>query len=452
MAEETRQLAEFICDLKTNEIPEAVRTRLRCLVLDNVAAGYLGSRQSCHRIAAKVVHSLGSIGISPVFGPYDPVDVSRAALLNGVAIGAFECDHTTLGAHAGGVVFPAVISLAHTLHASGDEVMRALVAGYEVNARVAAAQTNLAEQVRGFHNPGISGTFAAAAACGLLLDLSLEQMLAALGIAGSSSAGLVEYVWTGAMTKRLHEGRAAELGLESALLAQQGFTGPPTVFEGEYGYLQAFSPAPIPGKLVDGLGTTWVLDDTRVKPYPGHGTIQPFAPVLETWRQRGINPEAIEAIGLVTSEQGSEERFHDPSPDSLLGAQYSMPFMTAVALLLGIDGLIELNEESIDSDALRALAAKVSISSEDRFHGNVIAAGGEIAITVDGHTEVLVASGIPKLELSELWALCAGKLDRYAIGVAPQAAVREIQSLTEQLEELDDINELTEQIFSHEQY
>jgi 2-methylcitrate dehydratase PrpD len=448
MADETRQLAEFILDLGTGEIPEAVRARLRCLVLDNVAAGYLGSRQSCHRIAAKVVRGLGSSGASPVFGRYDPLDISRAALLNGVAIGAFECDHTTFGAHAGGVVFPAVLALAHSLNSSGDAVMRALVAGYEVNARVAAAQTNLAEQVRGFHNPGISGTFASAAACGLLLELSLDQMLAALGIAGSSSAGLVEYVWTGAMTKRLHEGRAAQLGLESALLAQQGFTGPPTVLEGEYGYLQAFSPTPIAEKLVDDLGTKWVLGDTRVKPYPGHGTIQPFAPILDAWRQHGVDPAAIEEIRLTTSEQGSDERFHDASPDSVLGAQYSMPFMTAVSVALGSDGLIELNEESMDSDNLRVLASKVSISSEDRFRGNVIAAGGEIEITVNGESELLVAPGIPKLALPELWSLCAEKLERYARGVAPDAAVHAIESLTEHLEQLNEINELSEQIFS----
>jgi 2-methylcitrate dehydratase PrpD len=447
MAGETRQLAEFILDLQEGEIPEDVRARLRCLVLDNVAAGYLGSRQSCHRIAAKVVKELGGTGASPVFGPYDPLDISRAALLNGVAIGAFECDHTTFGAHAGGVVFPAVVALAHSLGSSGEEVMRALVAGYEVNCRVAAAQTNLAEQVRGFHNPGISGTFASAAACALLLDLSFDETLAALGIAGSSSAGLVEYVWTGAMTKRIHEGRAAQLGLEAALLAQQGFTGPPTVLEGEYGYLQAFSPQPIVAKLTDGLGSKWVLEDTRVKPFPGHGTMQPFAPVLDAWRQGGIDPLQIEHIHLTTSEQGSEERFHDPLPRSLLGAQYSMPFMTAVITVLGTNGLIELNEELMDDDVLRSVAAKVSIDSDERFQGNVISAGGEIEIAVNGRTELLVAPGVPKLSLPDLWSLCSEKLERYAVGIAPEDTVQQIQATTEQLEHLSDFKELVALIF-----
>lgn len=447
MAHETRQLAEFILDLRAGVIPERVRSRMRCLVLDNIASGVLGSRQSCHKIATTVVTGLGGAGNSPIFGPYSSVDISRAALLNGVAIGAFECDHTTFGAHAGGAVFPAALALAASLNSSGEDLMRALVVGYEVNSRVAAAQTNLAEQVRGFHNPGISGTFGSAAACALLLGLPLEETLAALGIAGSSSAGLVEYVWTGAMTKRLHEGRAAQLGLESALLAERGFTGPPTVLEGEYGYLNAFSPEPLISKLVDGLGDEWVLEDTRVKPFPGHGTAQPFAPVLDIWRQGGPEATQIEKIHLRTSEQGTEDRFHEVAPTSLLGAQYSMPFMTAVAIVAGTDGLIELDEHAMDDELLRALASKVSVIADARFRGNVISAGGEIEITVHGKTERLLAPGLPKHALPDLWSLCLGKLERYAQAVPHNSMVGQIGHAVSELERLENINELTDLIF-----
>jgi 2-methylcitrate dehydratase PrpD len=449
VSEETRQLAQFILDLREGEIPDVVRERLRYLILDNLASGYLGSRQSCYRFSARVITALGGNGESRVFGESVSLDISRASLLNGIAIGAFETDNTTFGAHAGGAVFPAVLALGEYLGASGDAVMRALIVGYEVNARVAAAQTNLAEQIQGFHNPGISGPFASAAGCALLLGLSLDETLSALGIAGSHSAGLIEYVWTGAMTKRIHEGRAAQMGLESALLAQQGFTGPPTIFEGEYGYLHAFSPAPEPNKLVDGLRSRWVLEDTRVKPYAGHGTAQPFVPVLDGWRARGLDPLSIEAIHITTSEQGTEERFHYASPDSVLGAQYSMPFMTALALTRGIDGLIDLNEDTLDDDALRKLAARVTISGDERFHGNVIAAGGEIAITIDGATEILPAPGIPKLDLPALRDLCRSKLERYAQGIVPAERVVEIENAVERFDDLARVSELTNLVFDH---
>jgi len=448
MSDETRQLGQFISDLRDREIPGAVRERLRYLVLDNFASGYLGGRQSCYRIAAEVMTELGGGGSSHIFGYPVGFDISRASLLNGIAIGAFETDHPTFGSHAGGAVFPAVLALGEALGSSGDTVMRALAAGYEVNSRVAAAQTNLAEQVRGFHNPGISGPFASAAACSLLLGLDLDRTLAALGIAGSHSAGLIEYVWTGAMTKRIHLGRAAQSGLESALLAEAGLSGPPTILEGEYGYLQAYPPGPRVENLVDGLGTRWLLEETRVKPYPGHGTAQAFIPVLDAWRSRGIDPRRIDGIVITTSEQGTEKRFQDPAPDSVLGAQYSMPFMTALAIVRGVDGLIELNENVLDDDLLRHLAARVTITEDQRFTGNVIAAGGEIAVEVAGEVEVMAAPGIPRLSLEALRDLCRSKLERYAEGVVAPERVAKIEDLVEHLEELGAIGELTELAFA----
>jgi 2-methylcitrate dehydratase PrpD len=448
MADETRKLAEFIVDMGKRQVSDDLRDRMRSLTLDNVASGYLGSRQSCFQIASRVISSLGGSGDSRVFGSDKDFDVSRATLLNGIAIGAFECDHTTFGAHAGGSVFPAALALGASLDVSGELLMRALLCGYEVNARVAAAQTNLAEQVRGFHNPGISGPFAAAAACCVLLDLPVDQVLCALGIAGSHSAGLIEYVWTGAMTKRIHEGRATQLGLESALLAQAGFTGPPTIFEGEYGFLHAFSPEPLVAKLVSGLGSEWILEDTRVKPFPGHGTAQPFAPVLDAWRSKGVDPRRIEAVHITTSEQGTEPRFQQPSPDSVLGAQYSMPFMTAVVLARGTEGLIELNESVVDDALLQDLASKVTISEDERFRGNVIVAGGEIVIRIAGETELLTAPGIAKLSLPELRSLCGEKLERYAQGVVEASAVERLIASVSALETVQSVAGLSEQIFT----
>src|SRR5439155_1255172 len=82
------------------------------------------------------------------------------------------------------------------------------------------------ETVRGFHNPGTQGPFGAAVAVGKLYGFDEARLTDALGIAGSSSAGLLEFAWSGGDTKRLHLGRAAQLGLESALPARQGVRGP----------------------------------------------------------------------------------------------------------------------------------------------------------------------------------------------------------------------------------
>src|SRR2546428_13380336 len=95
-----------------------------------------------------------------------------------------------------------------------------------------------------------------------------------MGLAGSCSAGLLEFAWSGADTKRLHLGRASQLGLESALLARQGVRGPATVLEGRYGYFNAFSTPPRMERLVEGLGTEWGIEPPSLKAYATHGAPQ----------------------------------------------------------------------------------------------------------------------------------------------------------------------------------
>jgi 2-methylcitrate dehydratase PrpD len=167
-------------------------------------------------------------------------------------IAAFEC-HPLTGTHASGTVLPALLALAERDHAGGKDFLVALVVGAEVSARLARTAVAL-ESERGFHNPGVLGPLAAAAAVGNLRRLKLETIVNALGIAGSSSGGLLEFAWAGADTKRIHEGRASQLGLESALLAEAGLTGPATVLEGRYGLFNAFFPARGPERHYRGTG------------------------------------------------------------------------------------------------------------------------------------------------------------------------------------------------------
>src|SRR5262249_54856388 len=155
---------------------------------------------------------------------------------NGVAIGAFECEHLGHNAHPSGTCFPAALAVAEARHATGEDLLTALAVGYEVTCRIGAAQTLATEFERGFHNPAVNGPFGAAVAPGRLLGFDADRMSSGLGVAGSYSGGLTEYAWSGSMSKRLHLGRAARAGLEAADLTARGFTGPPTILEGRGGY------------------------------------------------------------------------------------------------------------------------------------------------------------------------------------------------------------------------
>src|SRR5207244_6626757 len=127
--------------------------------------------------------------------------------------------------HAIGTVLPAVLAVCYRERFDGVSFLTALSLGFEVSARIARTAVGL-ETVRGFHNPGTQGPFGAAAAVGKLYGFDEGRLTDALGIAGSSSAGLLEFAWSGGDTKRLHMGRASPLGRESALLARPGGPAP----------------------------------------------------------------------------------------------------------------------------------------------------------------------------------------------------------------------------------
>src|SRR5262249_46798173 len=153
-----------------------------------------------------------------------------------------------------------------------------------LSGRLARAAVGL-ETVRGFHNPGTQGPFGAAAAVGKLLGLDAERLTSALGIAGSSAAGLIEFAWSGGDTKRIHLGRASQLGLESALLAREGVAGPATVIEGRFGYFNAFSTSREMKGLLDGLGTEWAIEPPSLKSYAAHVTTQAVVAAIEEFKR-----------------------------------------------------------------------------------------------------------------------------------------------------------------------
>ena len=206
---ETRELATFVTKARFEDLPPALVERAKCYVLDTIGAGLLGTTLPWAQMIAQMAKTLGGSPEASMFRQQWRTDVSRASLVNGAMIGAFEVEHS---GHAGGIVFPAVFAIAERDHRDGKAFLTALMLGYEVVYRIMAAQTMAVERDRGFHNPGVYGPFGSAAAVGKLFGLDDIKMTWALGIAGSHSAGLIEFVWEGAMTKRLHLGRAAATG------------------------------------------------------------------------------------------------------------------------------------------------------------------------------------------------------------------------------------------------
>jgi 2-methylcitrate dehydratase PrpD len=357
---ETLTLARFVAETTFDDLPRRLVDNLEVMVLDTVAAAFVGVRQPWTRRILAVVRALGGPGDATVVGQDWRADVSRAALANGALIGAFECEALT-GSHASGTVLPATLAVSEREHLDGPRFLAALAVGFEVSARLARAAVGL-ETVRGFHNPGTQGPFGAAAAVGKLLGLDAERLTSALGIAGSSSAGLLEFAWSGGDTKRLHLGRAGQLGLEAALLAREGVNGPATVLEGRSGYFNAFSTSGEAAGLVDGLGTAWAIEPPSLKSYGCHVTQQAVVAAVQDFK-RGypLDPASITRVVIRGPHRIMEARHTEREPRDVLGGQYSLPFTTAVALTRDLADPLAYDEAAVRDPLVRDLARRIEL-------------------------------------------------------------------------------------------
>jgi 2-methylcitrate dehydratase PrpD len=357
---ETRALARFVAQTKFTDLPRSLVDNLKITVLDTIGAAFVGSLQPWARRIVTVTQALGGTPEASVVGQSWRTDVARAAFANGVLIGAFECEPLT-GSHASGTVLPAALAVCERERLDGSAFLTALAVGFEVSARIARTAVGL-ETVRGFHNPGTQGPFGAAAAVGKLYGFDEDRLTDALGIAGSSSAGLLEFAWSGGDTKRLHLGRAGQLGLESALLARQGVRGPATVLEGRYGYFNAFSTPPRLEKLVEGLGTAWAIEPPSLKSYATHVTQQAVvAAIQDLKREHPLDPKAITRVVIQGAPRIMEDRHSAREPLDVLGGQYSLPFTTAVALTRDMSNPLVYNADAVADPVVRDLARRIEL-------------------------------------------------------------------------------------------
>jgi len=358
---ETRTLARFVAETTFTDLPRRLVENLKITVLDTFGAALVGTRQPWAQRIVAMVKALGGTPEASVIHADWRTDVSRAALANGVLIGAFECEALT-GSHASGTVLPAALAVCERERLDGVTFLTALALGFEVSARIARTAVGL-ETVRGFHNPGTQGPFGAAAAVGKLYGFDAARLTDALGIAGSSSAGLLEFAWSGGDTKRLHLGRAGQLGLESALLARQGVRGPATVLEGRYGYFNAFSTPPRLEKLVDGLGREWAIEPPSLKSYATHVTQQAVVQAIQDLkREHPLDPAAITRVAIRGAPRIMEERHAAREPSDVLGGQYSLPFTAAVALTRDMSDPLVYDEHAVADPLVRDLARRIDLA------------------------------------------------------------------------------------------
>jgi 2-methylcitrate dehydratase PrpD len=373
--EHTRELVEFLHGIDAENLPAPVLDRARYFLVDYLSVAIRGSREESARCVQRMIERTGASGQATVIGTSIRTLPALAALANGTASHGIEQDDTHGGGsiHLGTTMYSVALALAEVLPETTEgRFLAAVAAGYEAAARIAMAAQPKEQYALGFHPTQTCGVFGAAITAAKLLGLTAEKMLAAVGIAGSMAAGSMEFLAEGAWTKRIHPGLAAQNGIHAAMLAAEGFTGPLHILEGRDGFLHGYSRSPVPEHLTGGLGESFEILQTAVKPHACCRYMQgPIDAILELMREHAVEAGKIENIEVAVLEAGwgivCEPRQKKYRPDSVVDAQFSMPFGAAVAVLCGAAGLDQFTLEQVHSPLVQQMIDKVVLVKDPRL-------------------------------------------------------------------------------------
>ena len=360
-----RSFAEFVTSLDYRDIPPTVVEKAKACIIDTIAASIYGAQLPWSRIIIEYVRRNSAPGHAAILGTDALVRAPLAALANGALAHAFELDapvHPSVGVHPGpGCALPG-LAVAQGRQKSGKDLITAFVAGFEAMHRIADTSPQSSEK-KGFHAPGLFGTFGGAMTAGRLMGLDVERMTNAIGIAGSLCSGILEFSHSGGgMVKRLHPGRAAEAGVMAAGLARDGFTGPPTVIEGKYGFLNVFCANADLSRLTAGLGSVWQTLTVAHKRYAAHSTAHvPMTAALALKAEHGITGDDIESV-LVEGNEKIVSHHDIKEPQEITMAQYSVPFCVAVAFHRDPLDPNVFSDASLNDPSIRRLTRNVTVA------------------------------------------------------------------------------------------
>ena len=312
--------------------------------------------------------------------------VRAAALINGTAAHTVEVDDIYREAiyHPGAPTIAAALALAQARRATGLQMIRAVVAGYEVSTRIGAALGRA--HYRHWHNTGTVGTFGAVSAAATLLGLDAGRHAHALCTGATFAAGLQQAFRMDSMSKPLHAGHAAEAGVLAALAAEQGVTGSLDVLDGEAGLGRAMSDGPDWQQATATLGQDFHITRMTFKNHAccGH-TFAPIDGALELQARMGVRWQNLQSVEVATYGPALAVA-GNPDPRTAAEARFSIPFVVATALIHGSVRLSAFTPERLADADIRALMARIRLAVDPeldaRFPGQRAARVG--FATADG--------------------------------------------------------------------
>jgi len=468
----SREIAQFVGATTFEDLPEPAVHEVKRIILDSIGCGLAGIKNDKGKIAVQFAMRLGGTPESSILGGGEKVSCCNAAFANGELINArdHDCYFSTFGQIAA-YVLPAHLAVAESVSASGRDLILATALGHEIAARVAGALSVQSELVtEGTQQPHVGRTpthghgqciFGAAVGAGKLLGLDPGQLVNALGIAGYFCAVPSQRKWEetapSSMAKYGSGGWVAMGGVTSSLLAQMGYVGDATLFEGDYGFWRFWaSERWEPAVVTEGLGKEWLFVETGYKPYPCcpfiHGSLDCLKSLMD---RHHLKPEEMERVDAFSHPMLGWPVLQNTELASQVDAELSARYLlSCVAHGVGHDHWQDW--ETMRDQSILAFMDKVSCLAHPRFAeiisrdpASFFFSAVEVAARGERFSEEQrYLWGAPHTLLAATDEELRKRFEHNASTVLTRAKIDRAVECLVKLEELEDVGELMQQVSS----
>lgn len=353
----TARLAECVVSTHYGTFGSDVVDVAKMIVLDGVANIVAGSTEPLGKILIDFLRTMGGTPTSTVVGTNFKTNAPYAAFAN--AAFCHSMDYEAMWwppTHPTSPVLPALFALAEQEKKSGEQVLEALVLGFEVQGRLNLMVDWIKDPYAYFHPPGSIGALGSAAACAKLLGFDTWKTRMAIGIAASRAGGL--WANSGTMTKSQHSANAARSGVEAALLARMGYTSNEDVIEvktGGFAKLFYGDDADLERVVLD-FGNPYRMVDpgVTIKKHPAQTTTHwCIDAALEIKENNRFDPDDIQEVVVEVGYPNWSSQWLRPK--SGLEGKFSIHYTVALALMDGevlIDSFTDKRRFAPDMEAM----------------------------------------------------------------------------------------------------
>ena len=364
----SQKWAKFALKLKYKEIPSEALKEAKRFLLDSIGCAFSALDNKDTQAAYNYIQDLGGKEQAAIIGWGTKVNLPQAALMNSLLIRALDYNDIYWEqdpSHPSDII-PAVLSTGEFMKKNGKEVLVGIIIAYELEMRLCLAAFPGVREI-GWHHATLTQLVSPVAA-GRMLGLNEEEIVAAIGISGSSHFTLGGVV-AGHLTnmKNAADPFAVESGVRAALLASKGYTGPVEVFEGKEGLFEVLDKVKWDKDiLTKGLGDKFLINQCGYKAFPTEAlTHQPITAALEVMQENSIDPKEVKEVLVETTTRGADI-LSEPSkykPTTKETADHSLPYCIAVAVAKGNVLPSDFEEDVLRDHLVCSLLDKIKVAA-----------------------------------------------------------------------------------------